>query len=416
MLLFVTAVSVVLVISFLCSIFESVLLSLTRPQIEVLVRRDRRAGHLLAGYKDNMDVPIAAILILNTAAHTIGAAVAGASYSNVFAANTLWLFSIIFTIAVLFFTEIIPKTLGVSYATILAAPVAHGIRWLTIVLRPLVAVSERISQSLRSGHETPVTTSEEIRLLALLGRSAGVVGVDTAGMIVGAAQLRYLDAHDVMLPREKVRYLSGEMDRNEAIALVRESGHSRFPFSPTRDLKDVSGVVLAKDLLYWLLQHEQLAVDWDAVLLEPLVVPPSVPLLQLMRTFQDTHRHLAIVIDEYGTVEGIATLEDVIEEIVGEIADESDLPRVEFHSMADGVLIVRAGVDLRKLCAKLNIAWDPGIEASTVGGLVTEELERIPAAGDSISWSGYRIEVLRADWRRAKLLRIRKIPVKETGR
>ena len=172
---------------------------------------------------------------------------------------------------------------------------------------------------------------------------------------------------------------------------------------------------MAKDLLYWLLQHEQLAVDWDAVLLEPLVVPPSVPLLQLMRTFQDTHRHLAIVIDEYGTVEGIATLEDVIEEIVGEIADESDLPRVEFHSMADGVLIVRAGVDLRKLCAKLNIAWDPGIEASTVGGLVTEELERIPAAGDSISWSGYRIEVLRADQRRAKLLRIRKIPVKETG-
>lgn len=416
MLLFVTAVSVVLVISFLCSIFESVLLSLTRPQIEVLVRRDRRAGRLLAGYKDNMDVPIAAILILNTAAHTIGAAVAGASYSNVFAANTLWLFSIIFTIAVLFFTEIIPKTLGVSYATILAAPVAHGIRWLTIVLRPLVAVSERISQSLRSGHETPVTTPEEIRLLALLGRSAGVVGVDTAGMIVGAAQLSYLDAHDVMLPREKVRYLSGEMDRNEAIALVRESGHSRFPFSPTRDLKDVSGVVLAKDLLYWLLQHEQLAVDWDAVLQEPLVVPPSVPLLQLMRTFQDTHRHLAIVIDEYGTVEGIATLEDVIEEIVGEIADESDLPRVEFHSMADGALIVRAGVDLRKLCAKLNIAWDPGIEASTVGGLVTEELERIPAAGDSISWSGYRIEVLRADWRRAKLLRIRKIPVKETGR
>jgi len=414
MLLFVTAVSVVLVVSFLCSIFESVLLSLTRPQIEVLLRRDRRAGHLLSGYKDNMDVPIAAILILNTAAHTIGAAVAGASYSNVFAANTLWLFSIIFTIAVLFFTEIIPKTLGVSYATALAAPVAHGIRWLTIALRPMVALSEIISQSLRNDHEIPVTTTEEIRLLALLGRSAGVVGGDTAGMIIGATQLRYLHAHDVVLPRDEVRYLSGEMDRNEAIALVQQSGHSRFPFSPTRDLKDVSGVVLAKDLFHWLLQHEQSVVDWAAILQEPLVVPPSVTLPQLMRTFQDTHRHLAIVIDEYGTVEGIATLEDVIEEVVGDIEDESDLPRVEFHTMADGSLIVRAGVDLRKLCAQLDIAWDPEIEASTVGGLVTEELERIPVAGDSISWSDYRIDVLRADRRHAKLLRITKAAAKDT--
>ena len=127
MLLFVTAVGVVLIVSFLCSIFESVLLSLTRPQIEVLGKRHARAGRLLAGFKDNMDVPIAAILILNTAAHTVGAAVAGASYSNVFDASTLWIFSILFTFSVLLFTEINPNTLGESYATVYASPVAHGI-------------------------------------------------------------------------------------------------------------------------------------------------------------------------------------------------------------------------------------------------------------------------------------------------
>ena len=150
MLIFITAVSVVLVVSFLCSIFESVLLSLTRPQIEVLVQREKRSGRLLSQFKENMDVPIAAILILNTAAHTIGAAVAGASYQDAFDASTLWLFSIIFTIAVLLLTEIIPKTLGVTYAPKLASPVAHGIRWLTIVLRPLVALSEKVSRSLRA--------------------------------------------------------------------------------------------------------------------------------------------------------------------------------------------------------------------------------------------------------------------------
>ncbi len=408
MLLFITAVSVVLVVSFLCSIFESVLLSLTRPQVEVLVQRGKRAGKLLTRFKENMDVPIAAILILNTAAHTIGAAVAGASYSSVFDASTLWLFSILFTIAVLFFTEIIPKTLGVTYAPKLASPVAHGIRWLTMALRPLVILSERISRSLRGDVEIPVTTSEEIRLLATLGRSEGVVAGETAGMIVGATQLKYLHAHDVMLPREEVRFLSGEMDRVEAMEFVQQSGHSRFPFSPTRDLKDVSGMVFAKELLYWLLQHEDEKIDWDGLRKDALIVPPTVPLMQLLRTYKDSRRHLAIVIDEYGTVEGIVTLEDVLEEIVGDIFDESDLPTHEFHELSDDSLIVRARVDLRKLSAKLHVAWDPDIEASTIGGFVTEELERIPVAGDVIRWKGYRIEVLRADKRRAKLLRIRK--------
>ena len=408
MLLFITAVSVVLVVSFLCSIFESVLLSLTRPQIEVLVQREKRAGRLLSGFKENMDVPIAAILILNTAAHTIGAAVAGASYEDAFNASTLWLFSIIFTIAVLFFTEIIPKTLGITYAPKLASPVAHGIRWLTIILRPLVALSEKVSRSLRGDIEMPVTTSEEIRLLATLGRSKGAVGVDTAKMVVGATQLRYLHAHDIVLPREKVRFLSGEMNRTEAMEFVRQTGHSRFPFSPTRRLKDVSGVVLAKDLLYWLLNHDQDNIDWGSLTKDALIVPPTVPLIQLLRTYQDKRRHLAIIVDEYGTVEGIATLEDVLEEIVGDIFDESDLPMREFHELADGSFIVRARIDLRKLSAKLAVSWDPKVAASTIGGFVTEKLERIPRAGDIISWKGYQIEVLRADKHRAKLLRIRK--------
>ncbi len=408
MLLFVTAVSIVLVVSFLCSIFESVLLSLTRPQIEVLHEKHRLAGRLMTGFKENMDVPIAAILILNTSAHTIGAAVAGASYSTVFDVGTLWIFSIVFTIAVLLFTEIIPKTLGVAHATALATPVAIGINILTVVLRPLVWLSERISRSIRPETEAPVTSTDEIRLLASLGRSEGVVGDKTAEMIVGATQLRYLHAHDVMLPREDVRFLSATMDREQVIALLRDSGHSRFPYSPTTNLSDVTGVIFAKDLLHWMLMHDTAEIDWDAVRKDVLVVPDSAELPQLLRTYQDTRRHLAIVVDEYGSVEGIATLEDVLEEIVGEIDDETDLPANDFRSYDDGTLLVRARVDLRKLSDKLGIAWDPKIDVASVGGLVTEVLERIPVAGDSIDWSGYRIEVLRADRQSARLLRVTK--------
>ena len=407
MLLFVTAVSVVLIVSFLCSIFESVLLSLTRPQIEVMIDGGRkRSGRLLTKFKENMDAPIAAILILNTAAHTVGASVAGASYTSVFEPGTLWIFSIIFTLAVLLFTEIIPKTLGVTHATRLAAPVAYGIDWLSRLLWPLVVLSEKMSRAIRGETEAPVTSPEEIRLLAFLGRNEGAVGSKTAGMIVGATQLGQLQAHDIMLPREDILHLSGTMGRSSALKMIRQSGHSRFPFTPTGDLDDATGVVFAKELLDWLLRNDLDEIDWEALTHEVLIVPDSVSLPQLLRTYQESHRHMALVVDEYGTVEGIATLEDLLEEVVGDIRDESDSPADDIRARSDGTLIVRASVDLRQLSAELNVTWQPESDVATVGGLVTETLERIPAVGDSITWNEHRIEVIRADRRRARWLSI----------
>jgi CBS domain containing-hemolysin-like protein len=390
----------------MCSIFESVLLSLTRPQIETLVHKGKHSGELLSGFRDNMDIPIAAILILNTAAHTIGAAVAGASYSDVFDENTLWIFSILFTLAVLLLTEIIPKTLGVSYATVLATPVAYGINFLTRLLKPLVIVSERISRSLRSDVPVPVTTPEEIRLLAILGRSEGVVGVRTAGMIVGATQLRQLEARDVMVPRDSVNFLSSDMTRDEVIEHLKETGNSRFPFSPSGDIGDINGVVLTKQLCYRFLEDDSPAIDWSVLVREPLVVPETAPLPQLLRTFQESRRHMALIVDEYGGFQGIVTLEDVLEEIVGEINDELDLPVDDFEAHEDGTLLVRASVDLRKLCARLDIPWEPDADVTTIGGLVTEKLERIPVAGDTVRWNGFEVRVVRADSRRARLLTI----------
>jgi CBS domain containing-hemolysin-like protein len=311
-------------------------------------------------------------------------------------------------VAVLLFTEIIPKTLGVTFATILSVPVAYGIRWLTVLLWPLVAISERISRSLRGDVHIPITSTDEIRLLATLGRTEGAVGPWTADIIVGATHLRHLQARDVMLPREKVNYLSAGMSRDEAMQIARKSGHSRFPFSPTRDVNDVSGVVLTKNLLFWLLMNDAPEIDWKAITQEPLVVPSTLLLPQLLRTYQESQRHLAVVVDEYGSFEGIVTLEDVLEEIVGDIRDESDLPVKDILRRPDETLVVRAEVDLRKLSARLGIPWQPDVGVSTVGGLVTESLERIPIAGDSIIWSGHRIDVLEADERRAKLLSVRK--------
>jgi CBS domain containing-hemolysin-like protein len=211
-----------------------------------------------------------------------------------------------------------------------------------------------------------------------------------------------------MLPRDEVRFLAGTMTRSEVLSLVRESGHSRFPYSTTASLDDVTGIILVKQLLYWLHEHDDDTIDWDSLRLDALIVPESAPLPRLMRTFQESQRHMAIIVDEYGSIAGIVTLEDVLEEIVGDIDDEMDEPTKDIVPLDTGTWQVRGSVDLRKLCAALGIEWEPQGDVTTVGGLITETLERIPAAGDYIDWRGFRISVLTAGRQRVKLLSVTK--------
>lgn len=407
MFAFVTAVAVALVVSFMCSIFESVLLSINHAQVESLAARGNRAGRLLRRFKRRIDVPIAAILIVNTMAHTIGASVAGATYENVFDESTLWVFTIVFTVAVLLFTEIVPKTLGVTHARALAAPVAYGIYSLTVALRPLVAASERLSRFLRGGKEPPVTSAEEIRLLASLGRSEGVVGARTADIIVAATRLRQLRAIDVLLPREMVTFISGTSTRDEVIDLVRRSRHSRFPFSPTGDFDAISGVVLTKDLLFHVLEREHGDIDWKALVREPFVVPSSKPLNMLLYDFQSVRSHMALVFDEHGGFRGLVTMEDVLEEIIGEIDDEHDQAAREIVPQGEGTLHVRGTTELRKVCRYLGMEWPDNPDVVSVGGLVAERLGRVPNEGDAVEWRGLNLQVLAVKKRRADLIAIR---------
>ena len=406
MLTFAIAVALALVGSFLCSIMESVLLSIGSADVEALAREGKRSGHLLKRFKRGIDVPIAAILIVNTVAHTVGAAVAGASYENVFAPETLWVFTVVFTISVLLLTEIIPKTLGVTYSRELASPVAWGIQFLSVTLRPLVALSEIVSRSLRPDKKRLTTSAEEIRLLAGLARSEGAFAAKTASMIVGATQLTQLCAHDAMVPRQNVQFISGERPWAENLETIRESGHSRLPFSPTDDLDHVTGIVLAKELFFYLHAHPGKDVDWSALVRQALTIPESRSLDSLLRAFQESRKHMAIVVDEYGGVEGIVTLEDILEEIVGEIDDESDPYSEEMWPQADGSLIVVASIEMRKIGEHFGFEWQPDADITSPGGLITEQLGRIPVRGDTANWEGYRLEVLSATEKRAERISI----------
>ena len=409
MQVFIVAVSFALVVSFMCSIFESVLLSLSHAQVELLAAKGKQSGRILKGFKERIDIPISAILITNTAAHTIGTAVAGASYAEVFNPETLWIFTLVFTIAVLLFTEIIPKTLGVAYAQKLARPVAYGIRGLALVLKPFVLVSEGISRSIRGGKEGPVTSLEEIRLLATIGHSEGVVGKQTAQMIVGASDLRTLNASNIMVTRREAVFLSHDDSPEKVLGIIADSGFSRFPYSPTGEFDDVVGVVFAKEVLSHLANDKPERVRWQNLVHDPIVVPETVPLDSLLRTFRQTRRHMALVVDEYGDFQGLVTLEDVLEEVVGDIFDESDLPSEDLWQRPDGSVRAFGTAELHRVCRMLGIDKPADMDISTVGGLLSEALGRIPNPGDTLDWQGHRLKVMAASRRGVDLVTLTKI-------
>ncbi len=312
--------------------------------------------------------------------------------------------------AVLLFSEIIPKTLGVTYAKELAGPVAHGIHFLNLALHPFVRLSERISRPLRKQKQVPVTSVDEIRLLANLGVKEGVVGSRTAQIIEGAARLGQLQARDVMVPKGQVTYLTADHTLDDAVKILRKSGHSRVPFSRGGELAQVAGIILVKELFFYVEERAERQIDWNSLLQTLQVIPESQPLTKMLRTFQESRSHMAMVVDEYGSVIGIVTLEDVLEEIVGDIYDESDRKIETMWPRPDGSLDVLATIDMRDVCDYFGTEWPSDVDVKSVSGLVTELLERFPVTGDLVEWSGYQLEVQAITRTRAQRIRVSPLP------
>jgi CBS domain containing-hemolysin-like protein len=399
-LVLVASVTMALLVSGVCSVSESVILSVSRSQVERMSKSGSAAGRILAHWKrSDIEKPIAAILILNTFAHTIGATFAGSAFQSLWA-GSLALFSVGFTLAVLLITEIIPKTLGVAFADRLATPVTLVLRAFTFVLHWPLRFTSYIARLFIGDRRQPVTSIEEIRLLAALGSREGDVGHRVAEFIEGIASLRELTVRDVMMPRGSVAYLSADRTFAENLEVIRDSNHSRFPFTRTGELDDVDGVVLAKDLLFTVGGE----VDWDRIKLPLLVVPEGKSLDLALRTFQEERKHMAVVVDEYGGTMGVVTLEDVLEEIVGEIEDEKDFDESRIVRRADGVLVCRGHAEMRKIFRALNV--DEKVEMVTVAGFVAEQLRRVPVIGDEVTFMGYCYRVTKANRRHAERVEV----------
>jgi CBS domain containing-hemolysin-like protein len=319
----VVAVGLAIFLSAGCSLFEAVLYSVPRRQVEAMAQAQKRSAKIFQGMRRDVEKPIAAILTLNTIANTAGAAFAGAAAAVVFGHERLGSFSVFFTLAILIFSEIVPKTAGVIYGRSLIPLVAYPLQGLVWVMRPAIWLSSLLTAFLSRGRKGDTVTPEEIRIMARMSLQAGEIRPYQKQAIENILTLRSKTVKEVMTPRTVVFTLNEHLTLKEASEAATKWEHSRFPVYD-HDQEDVVGIVLTKELFHALAGgkgDEQLTE-----LMRPVhFVVETARLSKVLTEFLELRQHLFVVLDEYGGIAGLITLEDILEEILGrEIVDESD--------------------------------------------------------------------------------------------
>lgn len=310
-------------VSFICSILEAVLLSITPSFVESKVGQNPQAGRKLQSVRDNLDQSISAILILNTFAHTMGAAGVGSQAIQLFGAKWESLIAVVLTLAILYFSEIIPKTLGATYWRNLAVFSAGMITILVKLVYPLVWLSSFVNTIFRKDEKSGVSR-EEILAFAALGYKGGVLGKQENLLVENILNLKATTTKQILTPRSVVHSFDSSTTITDALDHELTEQFTRIPvFKETID--NVIGVVINRRLLE--LEREGRGDEEIASLAQPLHrVPEDLPVLHLIDQLIDRKEHIFLVEDEYKQTVGIVTLEDAIETLLGkEIVDETDV-------------------------------------------------------------------------------------------
>ncbi len=322
MLLLTVYVSVAIGVSFICSVLEAVLLSITPSYLAQLRQQGHPSAERLTKLKSDIDRPLASILTLNTIAHTIGAASAGAQASVVFGSQWLGVFSAVLTLGILVLSEIVPKTIGATYWRQLAPMAASTLRWMVWALTPFVWFSEQITKRLSRGGDTP-KMRDELSAMAILAKESGEFAAGESKMLSNLIGLQDIPVTQVMTPRPVLFRVEAEITIDEFLAENKDTPFSRpLVYSQSKD--NIIGFVHRLEL-FRLQQAGSGQKQLGAVMRPVHVMLNTLTLPKAFDQMMKNRLQLAMVVDEYGTVQGILTLEDIFEHLLGEeIVDEAD--------------------------------------------------------------------------------------------
>lgn len=322
MLALIIAVLTVLSGSAVCSSVEAALFSISTLKVRQLAQPNKPAAVALLAIRENMNRPIATIVILNNIFNIVGSIAIARIAQSALGDSLLGLFSGFLTFLIIIFGEIIPKTLGERYAQSLSLLAALPVTAITFVFTPLVWIMEKVTAPFTQGKKQPTTNENEIKLLAKIGYQEGIIEDDEAEMIQRVFLLNDLTASDLMTPRTTMTYLRCDLTLSESKKEIFASQHTRIIVIED-SIDQVKGVALKDELLTAMVEGKQ---EQKVIKLTRKVrlVPETIRADQLLKIFQKSREHLVVVVDEYGVVSGVVTLEDVLEVLTGEIVDETD--------------------------------------------------------------------------------------------
>ncbi len=415
----VIAVTFLLLLSAFFSGSETALTAASRGKLKAQADRGSRGAKAAMKVTDDRERMIGVVLLGNNVVNTLSAALATALLTDLFGASGVAIATVVMTMLVLVFGEVLPKTLAIINPEPFATRVAPVILVLITLFSPVVTTVRAIVRlilrpfGVRADPNSHILAlREEIIGAIVLGHSEGAVEKDNRDRLLGALDLADRTVDEIMRHRREVEMLDADLPPDEIVALMLASSHSRLPVFRGSD-ENILGVIHAKDLLREVARLERSKADLATldvvkVAMKPYFIPDTTTLDEQMREFLKRRTHFALVVDEYGTLQGLITLEDILEEIVGEITDEFDMVdnSLALKRAEDGSYLVEGTMTIRDLNRATD--WNlPDTEANTIAGLVIHEAQTIPAEGQTFSFHGFRFEVVTRRENRLTRLKVR---------
>ena len=404
------AILALLVMSAFFSGSETALTASSRSKLKAQADKGSHGAASAMNVTEDRERMIGALLLGNNIVNILSASLATALLTRMFGDSGVAIATLAMTALVLIFGEVMPKTLAITYPEAVATRVAPIIRVLIVVFTPVVSLVRTLVRGLlylcgvrpNPGGEM-LALREEIAGAIALGHSEGAVEKEDRDRLLGALDLSHRTVDEIMRHRRQIEMIDADLPPGEIITRVLASPHTRLPIFRGSD-DNILGVVHAKDLLREvdrLVRGEDGSVegieklDIVKVAMKPYFIPDTTTLDEQMREFLTRRTHFALAVDEYGTLQGLITLEDILEEIVGDITDEFDVVLKDSHlsRTEDGAFLIDGAMTIRDL----NRATDwrlPDEEANTIAGLVIHEAQMIPNEGQVFSFHGFRFEVV----------------------
>ena len=415
------AIFILLLLSAFFSGSETALTAASRGKLQTQADKGSRGAARALSITEDNERLIGSVLLGNNLVNILATSLATALFTKLVGESSVALATLVMTILVLIFAEVLPKTYAITNAERAAARVSAPISLLVTIFDPIVSAVRKLVRGIlwlfgvrTSADELILAVREEIAGAISLGHLEGVVQKEDRDRILGALDLSERTVEEIMLHRSSIEMINFKDEPKEILAQCMSSNHTRLPVYKDEP-ENIIGVIHAKDLARSMYDKisgpdaslkNLLSLDISSVIMKPYFVPDTTSLDEQMRQFLRRRTHFALVVDEYGSLEGMITLEDILEEIVGEIADEFDPDSNELIKPdTDGAYELDGTMTIRDLNRAMD--WNlPDEHANTLAGLVLHEAQMIPAVGQVFRFHGFRFEVAGRDANRITVVRV----------